>query len=197
VLPLALLQPDGGGIRLLGICLAVFVAVQAIEGLVAHPAHHGQADRPPPGAIIFAVFFWGEAFGGILGMLLARALTACVVTAWRLVRRKYLPMSDRPAPASCAVCGADLPPECAGLSGVRRGRANGLAVEVFIWQVQPVGGIGFAASPFARPRRTPGQACAFRGSPLPQRRNWRAPGGRSWGKNTCGARVARPSRHRR
>jgi predicted PurR-regulated permease PerM len=42
-----------------------------------------------PVAIIFAVFFWGQAFGGVLGMLLAVPLTAFVVIAWRLVRRKY------------------------------------------------------------------------------------------------------------
>jgi predicted PurR-regulated permease PerM len=42
-----------------------------------------------PVAIIFAVFFWGTALGGLLGMLLAIPLTAFVVTAWRLVRRKY------------------------------------------------------------------------------------------------------------
>jgi predicted PurR-regulated permease PerM len=89
VLPLALLQPDGGGIRLLGICLAVFVAVQAIEGWLLTPRIMGKQTGLHPVAIIFAVFFWGEAFGGILGMLLAVPLTACVVTAWRLVRRKY------------------------------------------------------------------------------------------------------------
>jgi predicted PurR-regulated permease PerM len=42
-----------------------------------------------PVAIIFAVFFWGTALGGLLGMLLAIPLTAFVVTAWRLARRKY------------------------------------------------------------------------------------------------------------
>jgi len=42
-----------------------------------------------PVTIIFAVFFWGTALGGLLGMLLAIPLTAFVVTAWRLVRRKY------------------------------------------------------------------------------------------------------------
>jgi predicted PurR-regulated permease PerM len=42
-----------------------------------------------PVAIIFAVFFWGEAFNGILGMLLAVPLTAFVVTVWRLLRHKY------------------------------------------------------------------------------------------------------------
>ncbi|MND01665.1 hypothetical protein D3C83_207450 [compost metagenome] len=42
-----------------------------------------------PVAIIVAVFFWGTAFGGVLGMLLAIPLTAFFVTVWRLVKRKY------------------------------------------------------------------------------------------------------------
>jgi predicted PurR-regulated permease PerM len=41
--------------------------------------------------IIVAVFFWGTAFDGILGMLLAIPLTAFVVTVWRLLKHKYLP----------------------------------------------------------------------------------------------------------
>ena len=42
-----------------------------------------------PVVIIFAVFFWGAAFQGILGMVLAIPLTAFFVTAWRLARQKY------------------------------------------------------------------------------------------------------------
>ena len=42
-----------------------------------------------PAAIIFAVFFWGTAFNGVLGMLLAVPLTAFFVTVWRLAKRKY------------------------------------------------------------------------------------------------------------
>jgi predicted PurR-regulated permease PerM len=89
VLPLALLQPDGGGAGLLGACLGVFIAVQAIEGWLLTPRIMGRQTGLHPVAIIFAVFFWGQAFGGILGMLLAVPLTAFFVTAWRLVRRKY------------------------------------------------------------------------------------------------------------
>ena len=43
-----------------------------------------------PFIIIIAIFFWGTAFDGILGMLLAIPLTAFFVTAWRLARFKYL-----------------------------------------------------------------------------------------------------------
>lgn len=88
VLPLALLQP-GGGIGLVAACLAAFVIVQAIEGWFLTPRIMGEQTGLHPVAIIFAVFFWGQAFGGVLGMLLAVPLTAFFVTAWRLLRRKY------------------------------------------------------------------------------------------------------------
>jgi len=87
-LPLALLQQDGG-VPLVGACLGVFVAVQAIEGWILTPRIMGQQTGLHPVAIIVAVFFWGQALGGILGMMLAVPLTAFLVTAWRLVRRKY------------------------------------------------------------------------------------------------------------
>lgn len=89
VIPLAALQL-GGGLWLVGACLGVFIAVQAIEGWFLTPRIMGKQTGLHPVAIIFAVFFWGEAFGGVLGMLLAVPLTAFFVTAWRLVRRKYL-----------------------------------------------------------------------------------------------------------
>jgi len=93
-LPLALLQP-GGGLWLVGACLGVFVAVQAIEGWLLTPRIMGRQTGLHPVAIIFAIFFWGEALGGVLGMLLAVPLTAFVVTAWRLVRRKYFAPAAR------------------------------------------------------------------------------------------------------
>ncbi|MSU45987.1 MAG: AI-2E family transporter [Lacunisphaera sp.] len=89
VLPLALLQPSGGGVDLLGICLAIFIAVQAIEGWFLTPRIMGRQTGLHPVAIIVAVFFWGKALGGLLGMLLAVPLTAFFVTAWRFARRKY------------------------------------------------------------------------------------------------------------
>jgi predicted PurR-regulated permease PerM len=88
-LPLAFFQPDGGGLPLVGICLAVFAAVQAVEGWFLTPRIMGRQTGLHPVAIIVAVFFWGKALGGILGMMLAVPLTAFFVTAWRLVRRKY------------------------------------------------------------------------------------------------------------
>lgn len=94
-LPLALLQP-GGGLGLVVIVLGVFVAVQLLEGWLLTPRIMGERTGLHPVAIIFAVFFWGQALSGVLGMLLAVPLTAFFVTAWRLLRHKYL-HADAPA----------------------------------------------------------------------------------------------------
>ena len=88
-LPLALLQPDGGW-RLVALVLLVKVVVQAIEGWLLTPRIMGHQTGLHPVTIIVAVFFWGTAFQGVLGMLLAIPLTAFFVTAWRLLKHKYL-----------------------------------------------------------------------------------------------------------
>lgn len=87
-LPLAFFQPHGG-LQLVGLVLVVFVLVQTIEGWFLTPKIMGFQTGLHPVAIIVAVFFWGTAFDGVLGMLFAIPLTAFFVTAWRLVRRKY------------------------------------------------------------------------------------------------------------
>jgi predicted PurR-regulated permease PerM len=87
-LPLAFFQPDGGW-RLVGLVLLVKVIVQCIESWILTPRIMGQRTGLHPVAIIVAIFFWGTAFGGVVGMLLAIPLTAFFVTAWRLVKRKY------------------------------------------------------------------------------------------------------------
>ncbi|HVU24394.1 MAG TPA: AI-2E family transporter [Opitutus sp.] len=87
-LPLAFFQPEGGW-QLVGLVLLVKIIVQAIEGWFLTPKIMGLQTGLHPVAIILAIFFWGTAFGGVLGMLLAIPLTAFFVTAWRLVRRKY------------------------------------------------------------------------------------------------------------
>jgi predicted PurR-regulated permease PerM len=93
-LPLAFLQPDGGGLPLVGVCVGVFLAVQGMEGWFLTPRIMGKQTGLHPVAIIVAVFFWGQALGGILGMMLAVPLTAFFVTAWRLVRRNYLSKTE-------------------------------------------------------------------------------------------------------
>ncbi len=87
-LPIAFFQPDGGW-HLIALILLVVIIVQAIEGWFLTPKIMGFHTGLHPVAIIVAVFFWGTAFDGVLGMLFAIPLTAFFVTAWRLIRRKY------------------------------------------------------------------------------------------------------------
>ncbi len=87
-LPLALFQPDGSWL-LVGMCAGVFVVVQATESWLLTPRIMGRQTGLHPVAIIVAIFFWGQAIGGVLGLMLAVPLTAFFVTAWRLLRRKY------------------------------------------------------------------------------------------------------------
>ncbi|MDP0498950.1 MAG: AI-2E family transporter [Verrucomicrobiota bacterium JB022] len=89
VLPTAFFQPDGG-IALVGIALGIFVAVQMLEGYVLTPRIMGETTGLHPLTIIIAIFFWGVALNGLLGMVLAIPLTAFFVVAWRLIKRKYL-----------------------------------------------------------------------------------------------------------
>jgi predicted PurR-regulated permease PerM len=81
---------SGGGLTLVALVLGVFSAVQAIEGYVLTPRIMGKRTGLHPALIIFAVFFWGVALGGILGMMLAIPLTAFAVVLWRLLKMKYL-----------------------------------------------------------------------------------------------------------
>ncbi len=87
-LPLAFFQPDGGW-KLVGLVLLVKVIVQCVESWILTPKIMGERTGLHPVAIIVAIFFWGTAFGGVVGMLLAIPLTAFFVTAWRLAKRKY------------------------------------------------------------------------------------------------------------
>jgi predicted PurR-regulated permease PerM len=96
-IPLAFFQPHGG-LQLVGLVLAVFILVQNIEGWFLTPKIMGDRTGLHPVTIIVAIFFWGTALGGILGMILAIPLTAFFVTLWRLLKRKYLVMlTDQPA----------------------------------------------------------------------------------------------------
>jgi predicted PurR-regulated permease PerM len=88
-LPLAFFQ-DGGGWQKLLFVLLVFVVVQLIEGYVLTPRIMGERTGLHPLAIIVAVFFWGQALGGILGMIFAIPLTAFLASLLRLVREKYI-----------------------------------------------------------------------------------------------------------
>ncbi len=89
VIPLAFFQEPGGGWQLVGLVLLVKAIVQTIESWVVTPKIMGERTGLHPVMIIVAIFFWGTAFGGVLGMLLAIPLTAFFVTVWRLAKQKY------------------------------------------------------------------------------------------------------------
>lgn len=89
-LPLAFFQEGGGLARVLAV-LIVVAAVQSIEGYLLTPKIMGDRTGLHPVVIILAVFFWGSALSGIMGMILAIPLTAFLVVFWRLAREKYLP----------------------------------------------------------------------------------------------------------
>jgi predicted PurR-regulated permease PerM len=88
-LPTAFFQPGGGWVTAL-VVLAVFAGTQMLEGWYLTPKIMGKNTGLHPVVIILAIFFWGIALGGILGMILAIPLTAFFVTAWRLAKRKYI-----------------------------------------------------------------------------------------------------------
>jgi predicted PurR-regulated permease PerM len=90
VLPIALLQ-DGGGVYLVLLAIGVFVGAHMIESYFLVPKIMGHRTGLHPMVIIISIFFWGKAFNGVLGMILAVPLTAFLVVAWRLLRAKYLP----------------------------------------------------------------------------------------------------------
>lgn len=90
ILPIAFFQPDGGA-GLIALCALVFAIGQLIVDYVLTPKIMGEETGLSPMAIIFSIFFWGTALGGILGMVLAIPLSAFFVIFWRLAKVKYLP----------------------------------------------------------------------------------------------------------
>jgi predicted PurR-regulated permease PerM len=90
VLPIAYLQ-EGGGIGLIVACAVIFAIGQLLTDYVFTPKIMGDKTGMGPMLLIFSVFFWGAALGGLLGMILAIPLTAFFLVFWRLAREKYLP----------------------------------------------------------------------------------------------------------
>lgn len=91
-LPIAYFQSPGGGWSQLATVLGIFALVQIIEGYVLTPKIMGKQTGLHPMVIIIAIFFWGTALGGILGMILAVPLTAFFIIVWRLLKQKYFPL---------------------------------------------------------------------------------------------------------
>jgi predicted PurR-regulated permease PerM len=88
-IPLAYFQ-DGGGIWMVVWVVVVFTIVQLIESYLLTPKIMGDKTGLHPMAIIVAIFFWGSALQGILGMILAIPLTAFLVVFWRLAKERYI-----------------------------------------------------------------------------------------------------------
>lgn len=88
-LPLAFFQQGGGWVTL-GLVIVVFAVVQMIEGYLLTPRIMGDRTGLHPMVIIVAMFFWGSAIDGVIGMILAIPLTAFLVVFWRLAREKYI-----------------------------------------------------------------------------------------------------------
>lgn len=97
-LPLAFFQP-GGDLALVGLVLLVFIAVQLLESWFLTPKIMGDSTGLHPVVIIIAIFFWGTALDGLLGMILAIPLTAFLVTAWRLAKQKWFTHLESPPPS--------------------------------------------------------------------------------------------------
>ena len=89
-IPIAFFQADGGWVTCL-LVLAVVLVVQQIEGWFLTPKIMGQRTGLHFMAIIVAIFFWGTALGGILGLIVAIPLTAFLASLWHLAREKYIP----------------------------------------------------------------------------------------------------------
>lgn len=81
VLPMAYFQPDGS-LQLVGLSLLVFAIVQLVESWLLTPKIMADRSGLHPALVVIAVFFWGTALDGIIGMILAVPLTAFLVAVW-------------------------------------------------------------------------------------------------------------------
>jgi predicted PurR-regulated permease PerM len=99
ILPYAYLVNDGGW-PMLAITAAVFITAQLIQDYVLTPRVMGERTGLGPVTIIFAIFFWGTALGGMAGIILAIPLTAFFIVFWRLAKKRWLPRYQCSQPAT-------------------------------------------------------------------------------------------------
>ncbi|WP_333607217.1 AI-2E family transporter [Arsukibacterium sp.] len=85
VLPMALLQPDGG-LPLLLLAALVFAIVQVVESVLLTPKIMANHSGLHPALVVISLFFWGTVLWGITGMVLAVPLTAFFVAIWREIK---------------------------------------------------------------------------------------------------------------
>lgn len=88
-LPVAYLQPEGGGLTLVALVLVVFAVVQLIESWLLTPKIMADRSGLHPAIVVISIFFWGMALGGIIGMILAVPLSAFVASLWKHFRVKW------------------------------------------------------------------------------------------------------------
>lgn len=81
VLPMAYLQPDGGG-TLVALVALVFAGVQLVESWLLTPKIMSDRAGLHPALVVISLFFWGTALGGVIGVMLAVPLTAFFVAIW-------------------------------------------------------------------------------------------------------------------
>lgn len=85
VLPMAYFQTDGS-IQLLVLTLLVFGVVQLVESWLLTPKIMADRSGLHPALVVIALFFWGTALDGIIGMILAVPLTAFIVAIWSEIK---------------------------------------------------------------------------------------------------------------
>ena len=109
MLPVSYFQ-DGGGLLLVATTIAIFTITELINAYILTPLIMGNRTKLSPMVIIFSVFFWGTALGGIMGMLLAIPLTAFVKVFWDLASEKYIqPLFSSKKPDSSENGGVSTP----------------------------------------------------------------------------------------
>lgn len=87
-LPVAWIQPTGG-VYLVGLTALVFVVVQLVESWVLTPRIMSERSGLHPAIVIASLFFWGNVFSGIIGLILAVPLSAFFVALWQHVKKNY------------------------------------------------------------------------------------------------------------
>ena len=79
VLPVAYLQPDGGG-QLVMLVVAVIAITQLVESMLLTPKIMADRSGLHPVVVVVSILFWGTVLGGVVGMILAVPLTAFLLT---------------------------------------------------------------------------------------------------------------------
>ena len=88
-LPLAYFGDAGSVGKVVGV-LVVWMCGQLLDGYFITPKIQGDKTGLGYAGVIFSFFFWGAAFGSMLGLLLAIPLSAFCVVLWRALKSKYI-----------------------------------------------------------------------------------------------------------